>query len=273
MTDLGGKVAVVTGASRGLGQRAAVRLAAHGASLVLVARSETALAATASGIRKKGGRAEVVAADLSDPRSLDDVVAAANRVGPPAILVNAAGTFGPIQLIKDSDPHEWIETLMINMVSHYLTSRAFVGGMIDQGWGRIVNVTSANALHPPGPLHSAYGTSKAALNHFTRHLAAEVEGSGVTANVIHPGDVKTEMWADIRLKAQEIGSPGTPFLQWADWVEETGGDDPEKAADLILNLMGDSAASINGQFLWIKDGLQAPIPSWSAASESLPWRK
>jgi short-subunit dehydrogenase len=94
MTDLGGKVAVVTGASRGLGQRAAVRLAAHGASLVLVARSETALAATASGIRKKGGRAEVVAANLSDPRSLDDVVAAANRVGPPAILVNAAGTSG-----------------------------------------------------------------------------------------------------------------------------------------------------------------------------------
>ena len=77
MTDLGGKVAVVTGASRGLGQRVAVRLAAHGATLVLVARSETALAATASGIREKGGRAEVVSANLSDPRSLDDVVAAA----------------------------------------------------------------------------------------------------------------------------------------------------------------------------------------------------
>ena len=91
-------------------------------------------------------------ANLSDPRSLDVVIAAANRMGPPSILVNAAGVFGPVQLIKDSDPREWIETLMINMVSHYLTSRAFVGGMIDQGWGRIVNVTSANALHPPGPL-------------------------------------------------------------------------------------------------------------------------
>ena len=128
-------------------------------------------------------------------------------------------------------------------------------------------MTSANALHPPGPLHSAYGTSKAALNHFTRHLAAEVSGTGVTANVIHPGDVKTEMWADIRAKAQRLGRPRTPFLQWADWVEKTGGDDPEKAADLILNLMGDEAASVNGQFLWIKDGLQAPIPSWSVGSE------
>ena len=80
--------------------------------------------------------------------------------------------------------------MMVNMVSHYLTCRAFVGGMIDQGWGRIVNVTSANALHPPGPLHSAYATSKAALNHFTRHLAAEVKGTGVTANVIHPATSK-----------------------------------------------------------------------------------
>jgi NAD(P)-dependent dehydrogenase (short-subunit alcohol dehydrogenase family) len=273
MTDLTGKVAVVTGASRGLGQRVAVRLATHGAALVLIARGEAALAATADSIVENGGRAEVVTANLSDPRSLDVVVAAVNRVGTPSILVNAAGVFGPIQLIKDSDPHEWIDTLMINMVSHYLTSRAFVGGMIDQGWGRIVNVTSANALHPPGPLHSAYATSKAALNHFTRHLATEVEGSGVTANVIHPGDVKTEMWADIRAKAQRIGAPGAPFLQWANWVEETGGDDPEKAADLIINLMGDDAASVNGQFLWIKDGLQAPIPSWRAASESPPWQK
>jgi NAD(P)-dependent dehydrogenase (short-subunit alcohol dehydrogenase family) len=159
------------------------------------------------------------------------------------------------------------------MVSHYLTCRAFVGVMIDQGWGRIVNVTSANALHPPGPLHSAYGTSKAALNHFTRHLAAEIEGSGVTANVIHPGDVKTEMWADIRAKAKRAGPRGDPFRQWADWVEETGGDDPEKAADLIINLMGAEAAAVNGQFLWIRDGLQPPIASWSAASDSLPWQK
>ena len=70
--------------------------------------------------------------------------------------------------------------------------------MLEAGWGRIVNVTSAASLHPPGPLNSAYGTAKAALNQFTRHLAAEIAGSGVTANVIHPGDVKTDMWADIR---------------------------------------------------------------------------
>ena len=101
-----------------------------------------------------------------------------------------------------------------------------------QGWGRIVNVTSAAALHPPGPLNSAYGTSKVALNQFTRHLAAELAGTGVTANVFHPGDVKTEIWADIRDQVAALGSDGRRLrAAGSTWVEETGGDPPEKAAD------------------------------------------
>ena len=181
--------------------------------------------------------------------------------------------FGPIDLVKDTDPTAWIETLMVNTVSSYLTTRAFVGGMIKQGWGRIINVTSAAALHKPGPINSAYGTSKAALNQFTRHLAAELEGSGVTANVIHPGDVKTKMWATIRDIAETRGPEAKSYLSWAKWVETTGGDDPEKAADLIVDLLSDEAASVNGQFLWIKDGLQAPIPSWGPLTAEQPWRR
>ena len=273
MTDLTGKVAVVTGASRGLGQRAAIRLADHGATLVLVARDGASLESTARGIAEKGGHAEIVSADLSDPRSIDKIVAGASRIGAPSILVNAAGIYGPLELIKDSEPHEWIGTLMVNMVSHYLTCRAFVGGMIDQGWGRIVNVTSANALHPPGPLHSAYGTSKAALNHFTRHLAAEVKGPASPRMSSIPATSRPRCGPISAQKPSASGRPAEPFLRWADWVEKTGGDDPEKAADLILNLMGDEAALVNGQFLWIKDGLQAPIPSWSVEADSLPWQK
>ena len=107
---------------------------------------------------------------------------------------------------------------MINTVGPYLTCRAFVGAMIDGGWGRIVNVTSAAALHEPGPVNSAYGTSKAALNQFTRHLASELKGTGVTANVIHPGDVKTDMWAEIKASSDRLGNAASAYLKWANWV-------------------------------------------------------
>jgi NAD(P)-dependent dehydrogenase (short-subunit alcohol dehydrogenase family) len=178
------------------------------------------------------------------------------ELGRPSVVVNAAGIFGPICLVKDSDPQEWIDTLLIDAVGPYLTCRAFVGGMIDAGWGRIVNLSSAAALHPPGPLNSAYATAKVALNQFTRHLAAELDGTGVTANVIHPGEVKTDMWADIGEKSARIDAGMT---DWVEWVGATGGDPPEKAAKLVLDIVNGDA---NGQFLWIDDPLQQPIPSW-----------
>jgi NAD(P)-dependent dehydrogenase (short-subunit alcohol dehydrogenase family) len=143
--------------------------------------------------------------------------------------------------------------------------------MVREGWGRIINVTSAAALHEPGPINSAYGTSKSALNQFTRHLAAEIAGSGATANVIHPGDVKTEMWAAIRDGVENLGPIGERYREWAAWVETTGGDDAEKASDLIEQLTSAHAASINGRFLWIKDGLQSPIPSWGEFKPAEAW--
>lgn len=274
MNDVNGKIAVVTGASRGLGRCIAVRLAQQGAAVALLARNEAALEETRRHIAAQDARALVVPVDLGKAESVEQVKNAIERdLGTPSILVNAAGVFGPIALVRDSDPAAWIETIMINMVSSYLTCRAFVGGMIDLGWGRIVNVTSAASLHEPGPINSAYGTSKAALNQFTRHLAAELNGTGVTANVIHPGDVKTDMWAEIKVASECLGSVADAYVKWAKWVQETGGDDPERAADLVVDLMSDKAADVNGQFLWIKDGLQEPIPSWGDAHEVQPWRQ
>lgn len=273
-SGLDGKLAVVTGAGRGLGQQIAVALAGAGARVAGVARSGDQLARTQQACLDAGGEATVFTVDVSSVEAVEHLRREVEqRLGPPSILVNAAGVFGPIQLIRDSDPQEWIRTLMIDAVAPYLTSRAFVGGMIGAGWGRIVNITSAASLHPPGPLNSAYSTAKVALNQMTRHLAAELQGTGVTANVIHPGDVKTDMWATIRDTVEGMGPEAEPFRQWARWVEETGGDPPEKAVKLALRLVSNEADEINGQFLWVEDPLQAPIPSWGEPAEAQPWRR
>jgi len=268
------RVAVVTGAGRGLGRGVAVALARRGHSVVGVARNAAQLAETADIIRASGGRMVSRSADVSDPSAVVTLAAFVHdQLGPPSILVNAAGTFGPIAMIRDSDPAAWVQTVMVDAIAPYLTIHAFVGGMIDAGWGRIVNITSAASLHPPGPLNSAYGTSKVALNQLTRHLAAEIEGTGVTANVIHPGDVKTDMWRDIRDRVASMGPEAEGYRQWARWVEETGGDPPQKAVDLVLRLTSDEGAEVHGQFCWVDDPLQAPIASWGEAGETQPWRK
>lgn len=273
VADLIGKVAVVTGASRGVGRRIACRLARMRVSVALLAYSRADLEATEREIGA-GARTLVVPVDLAVPELFAPVKQRIEtELGRPSILVNAAGAFGPIDLVKDTDPAAWIETIMINSIAPYVTCRAFVAGMIASGWGRIINVTSAAALHKPGPANSAYATSKAALNQFTRHLAAELNGTGVTANVIHPGDVKTDMWAYIRDASARLGPLAEAYMQWAKWVESTGGDDPEKAADLVANLMSDDAAGVNGRFLWIEGGLQDPIPSWDDAGGLQPWCK
>ena len=272
MTDQHRRVAVVTGAGRGLGQAFALGLAERGDAVVAVARTADQLRETEELASGASGSVVGLTCDVADHRAVTALAhEVRSRLGPPSILVNAAGIFGPIDLIRDADPEHWQRTIMVDAVAAFYTANAFVGDMLDAGWGRIVNVTSAASLHPPGPINSAYGTAKAALNQFTRHLAAEVAGSGVTANVIHPGDVKTAMWADIRERVAGLGAVAENYVSWADWVEETGGDPPEKAVALVLHLTSEAGAATNGEFCWIDDPLQAPIPSWEPPSDERPW--
>lgn len=263
---LRGRTALVTGASRGIGRAIALILAEHGARLALVARGAEGLQATAQAVADLGGEAHVIAADLREPAAADAIKADAERVlGTVHILVNGSGIFGPIQTIAESDAARWEETLTVNLFAPYRLCRVFAGPMLAAGWGRMINVSSAAALHNPGQHTSAYATSKAALNHMTRFLANEVAGRGVTANVIHPGDVKTEMWADIRDQTAQLPDGTHGIRGYRDWVRnvgEGGGDPPEAAARLVLWLCSDDAAVVNGQFVWIKGGMQPPFAAW-----------
>jgi NAD(P)-dependent dehydrogenase (short-subunit alcohol dehydrogenase family) len=272
VADQDGRVAVVTGGGRGLGRATALALAERGAVVVAVARSGDQLTVTERLARGSRGSLTGIACDVGDIDAVAHLRSqVVERFGRPTIVVNAAGIFGPLAPISEVAPADWVRTLMIDAVAPFLVINAFLGGMLEAGWGRIVNVTSAASLHPPGPLNSAYATAKVALNQLTRHLAAEIEGSSVTANVIHPGDVRTDMWADIRDQVASLGPVADPYRAWAEWVAETGGDPPAKAVALILRLTADAAADTNGMFCWIDEPLQAPIPSWEPPGDERPW--
>lgn len=254
-----GKTALVTGAGSGLGQAIALGLAAQGARLILVGRRLAKLKETEAWIGQTGGNAHSIATDAAQ---IGDVALLAQQVigeyGAPSVLVNAAGIYNETVPILESNPDNWIQTLMINTVSPYLICRAFAGEMLKLKWGRIINISSAAALSDPGGTNSAYATSKVALNHFTRQLAHEISGTGVTANVFHPGEVMTEMWASIR----DLASNNGGMQGWVDWVRETGGDSPDKSVKLILDLIRPESDTVNGRFLWIEDGLKEPMRSW-----------
>src|SRR5688500_9220834 len=137
--DLHGKIAVVTGASRGLGRRVAIRLAVHGAKVALVSRNAEQLRETQRMIEANGGVAQSFPCEIGNAGVVDMLKTEIERcLGIPTILIHAAGIFGPIQLMKDSDAARWIETITTNTIGPYLTCRAFADGMIRSGWGRIV---------------------------------------------------------------------------------------------------------------------------------------
>jgi NAD(P)-dependent dehydrogenase (short-subunit alcohol dehydrogenase family) len=255
--------AVVTGAGSGVGEAVARALAARGHKIALVGRRRERLEQIAREIASAGGIAAAFPCDVADIAAVDALKAAVlARFGAPQILFNGAGLFGECLPIAESSPEVWIDTLRINTHGPYLVCRAFMTEMARTGWGRIFNVSSAAALSPVYNVSSAYQLSKVALNHFTRQLAQELAGTGVTANVLHPGEVKTEMFAAIKADAASRTGPGRDMLKWVEKVERTGGDPAEKTADLVLEMLAPEKDAVTGQFLWIKDGLKPPMPSW-----------
>jgi len=266
---LRGRCCVVTGASGGVGAAIATALAGQGARVALLARSRARLQELAARLTASGATVLAVACDCSQPEQVEAARVEISRAwGEAAVLVNAAGTCGALATVAEGDPADWIGTLQTNLLGPYLMTRSWLPGMLRNGWGRIINLGSAASLHPPGALTSAYAVSKAALDRFTRQVACEILGSGVTINVIHPGEVQTEMWQAIHDQAAAAGPAAAGLRAWAALVAQTGGDPPEAAAALVLRIIGD--ARLQGRFLWIENGVQEPLPSWDPPEPGPP---
>lgn len=255
--------ALVTGAGTGVGRAISLALAAAGHPVALLGRRPDRLRATADAIADAGGRALVVPADAADPDAAAAALAAVvDALGPVSVLVNNAGVHGGVAPITQSDPLVWRNTLLTNVYAPYLLCRLCAPAMLAAGYGRLINVGSAAGLAAPASPTGDYVLSKVALNYFTRQLATEFVGTDVSCCVIHPGEVKTEMWQAIGSDVERRGAE--TMRGWVEMVDRTGGDPPEKAADLVLRIVAAPAAETNGKFLWIDGGIQPPRETWPA---------
>lgn len=190
--SLSGKVALITGASSGIGQLIAITLAEAGAAVVLVARNPDRLEAAASAIRTSGGRAQTLACDVGRRDELDRLAGRARGCfGDPDILVSAAG-INPRPLVEDITPETWDGVMAVNLDAPFFLAQRLAPAMRARGWGRIINVSSQQAVRAFNN-SGAYGVSKGAVSAMTRSLAEAWSRDGVTCNAIAPGYVPTGM--------------------------------------------------------------------------------
>ena len=227
-----GRIAVVTGASSGIGAATAQMLVARGARVGIFARSIVALEALAAA---NEGAMIAIAGDVAEPDHVERLFASVeSRFGDGAgILVNAAGMIDPRKLVETT-PEQWDRMFAVNVRGTYLAARRALPAMLARGTGSIVNVASISGVLGPEkfPGFVSYNASKAAVIAMTEAMAVEVRGTGVRVNCISPGSVDTRMWAE--------ASGGAP----ADMT-------PGEVAEAILFLASDRSRPMNGQNLHV----------------------
>jgi 2-hydroxycyclohexanecarboxyl-CoA dehydrogenase len=242
-----GRVAVVTGAGQGIGRAVATRLHADGARVALLDISGENAQDVADGLDGALG----LQVDVSSPhevrRAFETV---ASRLGVVEIVANVAGIYGDHVAVREQSLENWQRVLAVNLDGTFLCAQAALRGMLDQGWGRIINIASGQAIRPR-PTIAPYAASKAAVIGFTKALALEVARSGVTVNAIMPGVTDTAMprqhSSEERLQEQGRLNPMGRIGR------------PEDVAGLVAFLVSDDALYVTGQTLAVNGGaIQLP---------------
>jgi 3-oxoacyl-[acyl-carrier protein] reductase len=244
------RVAIVTGAARGIGAAVARKLAADGLAVGVLDLKEDDAAGTVEAITSAGGRAVAVGADVSQSdqvkAGVDQVVA---ELGPPAVLVNNAGVIRDNMLYKMSDD-DWDTVIGVHLRGAFLMARATQKHMVDQRFGRIVNLSSSSALGNRGQAN--YSTAKAGLQGFTKTLAIELGQFGITVNAIAPGFIVTDMTATT---AARIGVDFADFQKAAaERIPVRRVGQPEDIANLASFLASEGAGFVSGQVIYVAGG-------------------
>ena len=246
------RVAIVTGAARGIGAATARRLAADGNAVGVLDLDEGSCAETVSAITEAGGRAIGVRVDVA---RADQVEAAVQRVadelGGPTILVNNAGITRDNLLFRMTE-QDWDSVMDVHLRGSFLMTRAVQKHMTDAKYGRIVNLSSTSAQGNRGQVN--YAAAKAGLQGFTKTLAIELGKFGITANAVAPGFIQTEM---TRMTAERIGVPFEDFITHsASQIPVARVGQPEDIAATIAFLASEEAGFVSGQVIYVAGGPQ-----------------
>ncbi|TDC25632.1 SDR family oxidoreductase [Streptomyces sp. 8K308] len=244
------RVAIVTGAARGIGAATAVRLAAEGRAVAVLDLAEENCADTVAEITAAGGRALAVGCDVAEAEAVERAVArVAEELGPPVILVNNAGVLRDNLLFKMSEA-DWDTVMSVHLRGAFLMSRACQKHMVDAGFGRVVSLSSSSAQGNRGQAN--YSAAKAGLQGFTKTLAIELGKFGVTANAVAPGFIVTDMTA---ATAARVGMSFEDFQRAAaESIPVRRVGRPEDVAGAIAYLTGDAAGFVSGQVIYVAGG-------------------
>jgi 3-oxoacyl-[acyl-carrier protein] reductase len=247
------RVAVVTGAARGIGAAIGKRLAAQGHAVAVLDLHEDDTAATVDAITGAGGRALGIGADVANEASVSAAVArVADELGAPTILVNNAGILRDNLLFKMTD-EDWDSVIGVHLRGTFLMSRAVQKHQVTAGWGRIVNLSSTSALGNRGQTN--YAAAKAGIQGLTKTLAIELGPFGVTANAIAPGFIETDM---LRQTADRLRISFEDFLAAAAKEIPVGRvGRPEDIAAVAGFLCSEEAGFVSGQVIYVAGGPKA----------------